>query len=117
MIKQELFYSEPTLKDYREMNIERIIEEFLLTKGTWSHSPFKDEEKQPINQTVTAKSLVMSGLFFYRLKNNPANRKAVEYYCEQWAHINQIIDEHGVITIPVALWKKCDDYNHKMTGM
>lgn len=116
MIKDSMFYTDPTIKDYRDMEIEKIIEEFLLTKGTWYKSPYKDEPPKPINKTVSAKSLVSSGLFVYGLKDNPTNRRAVEYYCERWGHIHQMIDNHGVINIPKELWDKADEYNRIHTN-
>ena len=116
MIKDNMFYGDPTIKDYRDMEIEKIIEEFLLTKGTWYKSPYKDEPPKPINKAVSAKSLVSSGLFVYGLKDNPTNRMAVEYYCERWGHIHQIIDDRGVISIPKELWDKADEYNRIHTN-
>lgn len=116
MIKNNMFYGEPTIKEYRDMEIEKIIEEYLLTKGTWYKSPFKNEKPKQINKEVSAKSLVSSGLFVYGLKDNPTNRRAVEYYCERWGHIHQIIGEHGVIRIPEDLWNRCDEYNRIHTN-
>lgn len=111
-----MFFTEPTIKDYRNMEIEKIIEEYLLTKGTWYKSPYKDEQPKSINKAVSAKSLVSSGLFVYGLKDNPTNRRAVEYYCERWGHIHQIIDDRGVISIPEELWDKADEYNRIHTN-
>lgn len=116
MIKNNMFYGEPTIKEYRDMEIEKIIEEYLLTKGTWYKSPFKNEKPKQINKEVSAKSLVSSGLFVYGLKDNPTNKRAVEYYCERWGHIHQIIGEHGVIRIPEELWNRCDEYNRIHTN-
>lgn len=116
MIKSNMFYGDPTIKDYRDIDVEKIIEEFLLTKGTWYKPPFKDEKPKPVNQEVTAKALVTSGLFVYGLKDNPTNRRAVEYYCERWGHIHQIIDDRGLIRIPRELWEKCDEYNRVHTN-
>ena len=45
MIKENMFYGDPTIRDYRDMEIEKIIEEYLMTKGTWYKSPYKDEQK------------------------------------------------------------------------
>jgi len=98
------------------MDIEKIIEEYLLTKGTWYKSLFKNEEPKQINKDVSVKSLVPSGLFVYGLKDNPTNRRAVEYYCERWGHIHQIIGEHGVIQIHEDLWNRCDEYNRVHTN-
>lgn len=111
-----MFYGYPTIKEYRDMEIEKIIEEYLLTKGTWYKSPFKNEKPKQINKEVSAKSLVSSGLFVYGLKDNPTNKRAVEYYCERWGHIHQIIGEHGVIRIPEDLWNRCDEYNRIYTN-
>lgn len=116
MIKSNMFYGDPTIKEYRDMEIEKIIEEYLLTKGTWYKSPFKSEKPKQINKEVSAKSLVSSGLFVYGLKDNPTNRRAVEYYCEKWGHIHQIIGENGVIQIPEYLWNRCDEYNRIHTN-
>lgn len=116
MIKENMFYGDPTIKDYREMDIPSIIKEYLLTKGTWYKSPYKDDKPKPINKKVSAKSLVSSGLFVYGLKDNATNKRAVEYYCERWGHIHQIIDEHGVISIPKEIWDECDEYNRVHTN-
>ena len=116
MIKENMFYGDPTIRDYRDMEIEKIIEEYLMTKGTWYKSPYKDEQPKPINKVVNARALVGSGLFVYGLKDNATNKRAVEYYCERWGHIHQIIDEHGVITIPKEIWYKCDEYNRIHTN-
>ena len=116
MIKDNMFYGLPTLKEYRNMEIEKIIEEFLMTKGTWYKSPFKNEKPRPINKEVNVKALVSSGLFVYELKDNATNRRAVEYYCERWGHIHQIISNDGVIRIPDEIWNKCDEYNRVHTN-
>lgn len=112
-----MFFTEPTIKDYREMDVEKIIREHLLTKGTWSHPTLKDEKSIPINKWVSPKSLVPDGLYTYGLKANATNKRAIEYYCERWARIHQIFDDRdGCIKVPDALWKECDEYNRKMTG-
>lgn len=116
MIKSNMFYGDPTINDYREMEIEKIIEEFLLTKGTWYKPHTKNGEPKPVNKEVSAKALISSGLFVYGLKDNPTNRKAVEYYCERWGHIHQIISDNGVIHIPEELWNRCDEYNRVHTN-
>lgn len=115
MINKNMFYTDPTIKDYREMDIRDIIREYLLTKGTWSRECLIGEKPKPVNKKVSCKSLVSSGLFVYGLKDNPTNRRAVEYYCERWGHIHQIIDERNVITIPSELWEECDKKNEEFT--
>lgn len=116
MINKNMFYGDPTINDYRDMEIEKIIEEFLLTKGTWYKPPTKNGEPKPVNKEVSAKALIYSGLFVYGLKDNPTNRMAVEYYCERWGHIHQIISDNGVIQIPEELWNRCDEYNRVHTN-
>lgn len=111
-----MFFTEPTIKDYRDMDVVKIIREHLYTKGTWNHPTLKDEQPKPINKTVHPKDLVSDGLFVYGLKCNATNKRAVEYYCERWARIHQILDHQGCIKIPEDLWLECDEYNHKMTG-
>ena len=70
-----MFYGEPTLKDYREMDITKIIREHLLTKGTKGRLVCKNgTELIGINRFVNPKDLVRSGLFVYGLKDNPTNR-------------------------------------------
>ena len=115
MIKENMFYCDPKIKDYRDMDPRVIIREFLLTKGTWTRQVYKDEPPKPTNKTVHPKDLVSSGLFIYGLKDNPTNKRAVEYYCERWGHLHQIIDERGVIHIPEDLWEECDKYNEEHT--
>ena len=98
------------------MDIRAIIREYLLTKGTWTRNIWKDEPPKPTNKTVNKKDLVSSGLFVYGLKDNPTNKRAVEYYCEKWGHIHQIIDNNGVIQIPDDLWEECDKYKEEHTN-
>ena len=113
MIKQEMFYGFTTIKDYRDMDIPQIIREYLLTKGTWNR--YIGEKPKQINKEVKPKDLVSAGLFVYGLKDNPTNRKAVEYYCERWGHIHQVIDQSGFIHIPQELWEECDKINEEFT--
>lgn len=117
MIKDNMFYGDPTLKDYREMDIREIIREHLLTKGTQGRL-MAERGTIPcdINRSVRPKDLVRSGLFVYGLKDNPTNRSAIEYYCERWARKNQIMTDGGSIKVPDDLWQECDEYNRKMTG-
>jgi len=116
MIKNNMFYGDPTIKEYRDMDIREIIREYLLTKGTWTRHTYKKEPPKPTHKVVHPKDLVSSGLFVYGLKDNPTNKRAIEYYCERWGHIHQIIDEHGVIQIPADLWEECDKYNEEHTN-
>lgn len=116
MIKNNMFYTDPTIKDYRDMDIREIIREHLLTKGTWSRNALKKGQVEPTNKVVRPKDLVPSGLFVYGLKDNATNKRAIEYYCERWAHKYQIIDEHGVISIPADLWEECDKKNKEFTN-
>ena len=112
MIKNNMFYGEPTIKEYRDMEIEKIIEEYLLTKGTWSRycSWCKDDMPIPINKKISPKDLISSGLFVYGLKDDPTNTRAIEYYCERWANITQMWD--GLeIRVPSDLWNRCNEYN------
>ena len=116
MIKSNMFYGNPTIKEYRDMNIREIIREYLLTKGTWTRLIYKKEPPKPTHKVVHLKDLVSSGLFVYGLKDNLTNKRAIEYYCERWGHIHQLIDEHGVIQIPADLWEECDKKNEEYTN-
>ncbi len=116
MIKDNMFYGDPTLKDYREMDICEIIREHLLTKGTQGRIlTKKGTEPCDINRSVSPKDLVRSGLFVYGLKDNPTNRSAIEYYCERWARQNLLMTEGGSIKIPNDLWRECDEKNREFT--
>lgn len=115
MINKNMFYGIPTINDYREMDVLEIIREYLLTKGTWSRPWRVGEMPEPIHKEVSCKDLVTSGLFVYGLKDNPTNRKAIEYYCERWGHIHQRIDEKNVISVPSDLWEECDKKNEEFT--
>lgn len=111
MIKDNMFYGEPTLKDYRDMDIREIIREYLLMKGTQGKLICKDGEMSiDINRSVRPKDLVRSGLFVYKLKDNPTNRSAVAYYCERWAQTNMIM-QGSCIKVPEDLWEECDKKN------
>lgn len=116
MIKNNMFYGDPTIKEYRDMDIREIIREYLLTKGTWTRPGYKKDPPKPTHKVVHTKDLVSSGLFVYGLKDNPTNKRAIEYYCERWGHIHQKIDEHGIIQIPADLWEECDKYNEEHTN-
>lgn len=112
-----MFYGDPTLKDYRDMDIREIIREHLLTKGTWGKSFTKNGiERVEINHCVHPKDLVPSGLFVYGLKDNPTNRTAVAYYCERWGRVHQIMSG-SEIKVPSDLWKECDEKNREFTNM
>lgn len=116
MIKDNMFYGDPTLKDYREMDICEIIREYLLTKGTQGRLMAKRGTIPcDINRSVSPKDLVRSGLFVYGLKDNPTNRSAIEYYCERWARQNLLITESGSINVPDDLWQECDEKNREFT--
>ena len=116
MIKDNMFYGDPTLKDYRDMDIREIIREYLLTKGTWGDSITKNGiEREEINHEIHPKDLVTSGLFVYGLKDNPTNRTAVAYYCERWGRIQQIFDG-SKIKVPADLWNECDEKNREFTN-
>ena len=116
MIKDNMFYGDPTLKDYREMDIREIIREHLLTKGTQGRMlTKKGTEPCDINRSVSPKDLVRSGLFVYGLKDNPTNRSAIEYYCERWARQHQIMTDGGSIKVPDDLWRECDEKNREFT--
>ena len=112
MINGTMFYADRTIKDYREMDVPEIIREYLLTKGTWQNTG-KDGAPEPANKFVKAKDFISSGLFVYGLKDNATNRLAVEYYCERWGRIHQVIDEEGIIRIPDDLWEDCDWKNRE----
>lgn len=112
MIKDNMFYGDPTLKEYRDMDVPAIIREFLLSKGTWKHN--LDGTPAPAHQEVTPKALVDSGLFVYGLKKNATNCRAVEYYCERWAQMNQVMWRDR-IRIPIDLWSECDGKNREFT--
>lgn len=116
MIKDNMFYGDPTLKDYRDMDIREIIREYLLTKGTWGNGIITKNgiERVEINHEVHPEDLVTSGLFVYGLKDNPTNRTAVAYYCERWGRIHQIMDGSR-IKVPDDLWNECDKKNLEFT--
>lgn len=109
MIKENMFFTEPTIKDYRDMKLDDVLREFLLYKGTW------DEDGEPTNKKVTPKALCDSALYVYGLKSNPTNKRAVIYYCEREARARQIMDG-DTIKIPTDLWEKCDKYNKTYCG-
>lgn len=109
MIKESMFYGEQTINDYRDIKLDEVIREYLLSKGTW------DNKGKPCNQYVTPKQLVDSALFVYGLKTNPTNKRAVIYYCEREARIRQIIDNSDKIKIPRELWEECDKHNCEFT--
>lgn len=108
MIKDNMFYGDKTIDDYREISLGAILREYLLYKGTWN------QKGEPINKEVSIKDLVSSGLYVYGLKNNPTNRKAIEYYCMRKARIYLLISQNDTIVIPEKLWNSVDEYNKKM---
>ncbi|MBR0116465.1 MAG: hypothetical protein IJM04_04205 [Prevotella sp.] len=108
MIKENMFFGERTLKEYRDISLMDVIREFLLSKGTWR------ENGIPSNLTVAPRDLVDSALFVYGLKYNSTNRKAMEYYCERKAREEQIM-RGSTILIPTELWEDCDRHNREFT--
>ena len=111
-----MFYSdEPGLKDYRDMDIRAIIREHLITKGTRTHNT--QGKVIETNRYLRPQSIVTSGLFCYSLKDNPTNRRAVEYYCKRWAHQHQLWDDSNctVFRVPADLWQECDEKNREFT--
>ena len=113
MIKETMFYGEPRLHDYTDMDIPSIIREYLLMKGTRERD-FQGEVNK-INTIVSPSALVDSGLFLYGLKDNATNKKAIKYYCEKWARRNFYWDG-GHITVPTDLWDECDRKNEEFTN-
>lgn len=113
MIKPSMFYTEPTLNDYREIEPEKIIREHLLTEGT-RRKTF-EEDVIEINKEVCPKDLVNSGLFVYGLKANQTNKKAIEYYVERWARRNLLYRSNKTIVVPKELWEQCDKENYEFT--
>lgn len=108
MIKENMFYGERTIKEYRDIKLDDVIKEYLLTKGTWNR------EGKPCNIQVTPKQLVSSCLFVYELKSNTTNKRASEYYCEREARIRQIMNNTQIM-IPQELWEECDKRNREFT--
>ena len=104
MIKENMFFGERTLNEYRDIKLDDVIREYLLCKGTW------DKDGEPINKKVHPKELVSSALYVYELKSNATNKRAMEWYCERAARIQQIMDG-TLICIPVELWEECDRHN------
>ena len=100
MIKENMFFGERTLKEYRDIKLDDVIKEFLLCKGTW------DKDGKTINKKVAPKSLVDSALYVYGLKYNSTNKKAMEWYCEREARVRQIMTG-SLICIPPELWQEC----------
>lgn len=113
MINKNMFYGEQTLNDYRDMNILDIMKEFLLSKGTRCRN-LKGEVVET-NHEVSSSDLVSSGLFVYGLKLNQTNKQAIKYYCERFAHINQLWNGK-LIKIPFHLWEECDKKNEEFTN-
>lgn len=108
MIKESMFFTEPTIKDYREISLPKVVEEFLLCKGTRKH------DGTAINQKVKPKDLCSSALFVYGLKDNATNKAAVVYYCERQARRSDSMDG-DFIKIPSEFWEKCDRKNKEFT--
>ena len=114
MIKSNMFYGDPTIKDYREIDPREVIREFLLSKGTRQWNKITNEV-EAVNHEIEPRELVSSGLFVYGLKDNPTNKRAIEYYCERWARQNQIMDVR-FIRVPKDLWRECDEKNKEFTN-
>lgn len=102
MINKNMFFTEPTIKDYRDIKLDEVLKEFLLFKGT----------KDGGNKKVNIKDLISSALFVYGLKSNVTNKKAIEYYLEKEAR-QRLIIENNTIVVPSILWDECDKYNRE----
>lgn len=100
MINKAFFFTEPTIKDYRDMKLDDVLKEFLLFKGTQNGD----------NKSVKVKELISSALFVYGLKSNQTNKAAVTYYIEKEARQRMIFIKDSII-IPRELWDECDKYN------
>ena len=109
-----MFYGDPTIKNYREIDPREVIREFLLSKGTRQWNKITNEV-EAVNHEIEPRELVSSGLFVYGLKDNPTNKRAIEYYCERWARQNQIMDVR-FIRVPKDLWRECDEKNKEFTN-
>ena len=107
MINKSFFFSEPKIKDYRDISLDAVLKEYLLYKGTW------DDRKEPINKEVGTKQLINSGLFVYGLKSNPTNRRAIEYYCAREAQRRNLLTDDNQIKVPEEIWNECNEYNKK----
>ena len=105
-----MFFTEPTIKDYREISLPKVVEEYLLCKGTRKH------DGTPINQKVKPRDLCSSALFVYGLKDNATNKAAVVYYCERQARRTDSMDG-DFIKIPAEFWEKCDRNNYEFTNV
>lgn len=115
MIKSNMFYGDPTIKDYRDIDPREVIREFLLSKGTRQRNQIQNYVVIEVNHEVEPGDLIGSGLFVYGLKDNPTNKRAIEYYCERWARQNQIM-EGRCIKVPKDLWQECDEKNKEFTN-
>ncbi len=104
MINKSMFFTEPTIKDYREIKLEPIIREFLYTKGTWN------DNGKPINKQVYIDNLLDSALYVYGLKHNETNKRNILWYIERAARQEDCLSDK-LIYIPQELWAKCDEYN------
>lgn len=113
MINKNMFFTEPRLNDYHEMDVEAILREHLLTKGTRCRN-LKGEVEET-NHTVAPADIVPSGLFLYGLKYNTTNSKAVIYYSIRWAQRNQYLQD-GQIRVPDNIWQECDRKNEEFTS-
>lgn len=113
MIKENMFYGQRTINEYREIHLEDVLFEYLLFKGT------RTADNIPINRTVLPKELVSSALYIYELKSNPTNTRAMEYYCERQARQLQIMGidlfKKACINIPTDIWEKADMHNKEFT--
>lgn len=108
-----MFYGNRTIDDYRDIQLEEVLLEYLLFKGT------RDPAGNPIHRTVLPKQLVSSALYIYELKSNPTNIRAMEYYCERQARQLQIMGidlfKEACINIPTDIWEKADMHNKEFT--
>ena len=107
MIGKNMFVGYPTIKNYRDLELEDILREFLYFKGTF------DDENNPCNKEVSPKELCRSALWVYGLKDNPTNRTNVVYYCERQARQNLWFRRDHIV-IPEEIWLDCNEYNRKM---
>jgi hypothetical protein len=101
-IQERSFVESHLLKKYEDIDGLKVIEEYLLFKGT-------DDVRE--TGKVASKKLEETALVFYGLKSNPTNKLFVGFYLEKWYRINGLRTANGSVKIPQDIFYKVDELN------
>lgn len=96
------FIKADTLKTYRDIDINKVLTDYLLDKYPKGIKKHKDSEGNDI-YTVSVSDIVDMTLIYYRLSHNTTNKKNVTYQIEKYCRRNFILIDERLISIPAEI--------------